>query len=166
MAEYTLPHFGKLPIGNLEEYYDVDIEFNGNEIQIDLNFEDKIIDTPTMDKVKNFIGNIDKFDKLNKTYIHSDYSDEDGDTVKFYLEHHLEEISKDEISTLINFDDSSTEPEQQLLTKLKLVRVGLYPHDEDNFAIFDYTIGRELTDYLVVIKTDENGELDYMTMES
>lgn len=166
MAEYTLPHFGKLPTENLEEYYDVDIEFNGNEIQIDLNFEDKTIDTSTMDKVKNFIGNIDKFDKLNKTYIHNDYSDEDGDTVKFYLEHHLEEISKDEISILINFDDITTEPEQQLLTKLKLVRVGLYPHDEDNFAIFDYTIGCELTDYLVVIKTDENGQLDYMTMES
>ncbi|CAD0005574.1 DUF2004 domain-containing protein [Flavobacterium salmonis] len=163
MTEYTLPHFGNLSTGNLEEYYDVDIEFNGDEIQIDLNFEDKTIDTSTMDKVKKFIGNIDKFDKLNKTYIHND---EDGDTVKFYLEHHLEEISKDEISTLINFDDILTEPEQQLLAKLKLVRVGLYPHDEDNFAIFDYTIGRELTDYLVVIKTDENGQLDYMTMES
>ncbi|MEO8236561.1 MAG: DUF2004 domain-containing protein [Flavobacterium sp.] len=166
MAEYTLPHFGKLSIENLEEYYNVDIEFNGNEIQIDLNFEDKTIGTSTMDKVKNFIQNIDKFDTLNKTYIHNDYRDEDGDTVKFYLEHHLEEISEEEISLLINFDDISKEPEQQLLTKLKLVRVGLYPHDEDNFAIFDYTIGRELTDYLVVIKTDENGQLDYMTMES
>ena len=166
MAEYTLPHFGKLTTENLEDYYDVEIEFNGSEIQIDLNFEDITIDTSTMDKVKNFIENIDKFDKLNKTYIHNDYSDQDGDTVKFYLEHHLEEISKDEISILIDFDNISTEPEQQLLTKLKLVRVGLYPHDEDNFAIFDYTIGRELTDYLVVIKTDGSGQLDYMTMES
>ena len=166
MAEYTLPHFGKLPTENLEEYYYVDIDFNGNEVQIDLNFEDKTIDTSTMDKVKNFIGNIDKFDKLNKTYILNDYSDEDRDTIKFYLEHNLEELSEDEISTLINFEDISTEPEQQLLTKLKLVRVGLYPHQEDNFATFDYTIGRELTDYLVVIKTDENGQLDYMTLES
>ena len=166
MAEYTLPHFGNLPTENLEEYYDVDIEFNGNQIQIDLNFETKTIDTLTMDKVKNFIENIDKFDKLNKTYILNDYNDEDGDTVKFYLEHHLEEVGKDELSTLINFDDSKTEPEQQLLTKLKLVRVGLYPTSEDNFAIFDYSIGEEITNYLVVINTDENGELDYMTMES
>ncbi|MDA3614917.1 hypothetical protein [Polluticaenibacter yanchengensis] len=41
MAEYFLPHFGKLQTDNLEEYYDADIEFNGNEIQIDLNFEKK-----------------------------------------------------------------------------------------------------------------------------
>jgi hypothetical protein len=119
-----------------------------------------------MDKVKNFIENVDKFDKLNKTYILNDYNDEDGDTVKFYLEHHLEEVGKDKLSTLINFDDTTTEPEQQLLTKLKLVRVGLYPHDEENFAIFDYSIGEEITNYLVVIYTNENGELDYMTMES
>ena len=166
MAEYTLPHFEQLATENLEEYYDVDIEFNGNEIQIDLNFENKAIDLATMDKVKNFIENIEKFDNLNKTYILDDYNDEEGDTVKFYLEDHLEEIGKDELSTLINFDDTTIELEQQLLAKLKLVRVGLYPDSEDNFAIFDYSIGQDITNYLVVINTNENGQLDYMTMES
>ena len=166
MAEYTLPHFGNVPIQNLEEYYDVDIRFNGDQIQIDLNFENKTIDTLRMDKVKNFIENLDKFDKLNKTYILHDYNDEDADTVKFYLEHHLEELGPDELSELVDFDDAATEPEKQLLTKLKLVRVGLYPDTEDNFAIFDYSIGVEITNELVVIYTDENGKLDCMTIES
>ena len=166
MTEYTLPHFGKLATENLEEYYDVDIVFNGNEIQIDLNFENKAIDIATMDKVKNFIENIEKFDILNKNYILDDYNDEEGDTVKFYLEDHLEEIGKDGLSTLINFDDTTIELEQQLLAKLKLVRVGLYTESEDNFAIFDYSIGQDITNYLVVINTDENGQLEYMTMES
>lgn len=166
MEDYTLPHFGNLSLENLEEYYDVDIEFDGNQIQIDLNFENKTFDKPTMDKVKKFIENIDKFDKQNKTYILNDYNDEDGDTVKLYLEHHLEEVSKEELSNLIDFEDTTKEPEQQLLTKLTLVRVGLYPESEDNFAIFDYSIGQEITSYLVVINTDENGNLDYMTMES
>lgn len=166
MAEYTLPHFGNLSTENLKDYYDIDIDFNGTQIQIDLNFENDTIDTLTMDKIKNFIENIDKFDKLNKNYILNDYNDEDGETVKLYLEHHLEEVGKEELSTLINFDDTITEPEKQLLEKLKLVRVGIYPHDEENFAIFDYSIGREITQYLVVINTDENGELEYMTMES
>lgn len=166
MKEYTLPHFGQLSTENLEEYYNVNIDFNGNEIRVDLNFENKNIDTPQLDKVKNFLENIDKFDKLNKTYILDDYNDEEGETVKFYLEHHLEEVGKDELSTLINFDDSATQPEQQLLTKLELVRVGLYPDNEDNFAILDYSIGQDLTNYLVVINTDENGQLDYMAMES
>lgn len=166
MKEYTLPHFGQLSTGNLEEYYSVNMPFNGSEIQVDLNFENKNIDTPQLDKIKNFLENIEKLDKLNKTYIMDDYHDEDGETVKFYLEHHLEEVGKDELSTLINFEDSTTEPEQQLLTKLELVRIGLYPDSEDNFAISDYSIGEDLTNYLVVINTDENGQLDYMAMES
>jgi hypothetical protein len=53
-----------------------------------------------------------------------------------------------------------------MLSKLHLVRVGLYPDSEDEFAIFDYSIGQELTQYLVVINTNEDGEIDYMTMES
>ena len=166
MTEYTLPHFGQLATENLEEYYDVDIVFNGNEIQIDLNFDNKATDIATMDKVKNFIENIENFDNLNKTYILDDYNDDEGNTVKFYIEDHLEEIGKDELSTIINFDDTTIELEQQLLAKLKLVRVGLYPESEDNFAVFDYSIGQDITNYLVVINTDENGQLEYMTMES
>lgn len=166
MKEYILPHFGTLSTEKLEEYYSVNMDFNGNEIQIDLNFENKNIDAPQLDRVKSFLENIEKFDKLNKTYIMDDYHNEDGETVKFYLEHHLEEVGKDELSTLINFDDSTTQPEQQLLTKLELVRVGIYPDSEDNFAISDYSIGEDLTNYLVVINTDENGQLDYMAMES
>jgi hypothetical protein len=44
--------------------------------------------------------------------------------------------------------------------------VGIYPDSEDQFAIFDYSLGQGISNYLVVIYTDENGNLDYMTMDS
>ncbi|MEG0926392.1 DUF2004 domain-containing protein [Chryseobacterium sp.] len=166
MAEYTLPYFGPLSTDNVEEYYDVNIDFNGNEIQVDLNFESESTDGTKLDQVKNYLENIETFNKLAKNYILEDYHNEEGDTVKFYLEHHLEEVEQDELSTLINFDDATVEPEQQLLTKLELVRIGLYPDNEEGFAILDYSIGKEITNYLVVINTDQNGQLDYMAMES
>ncbi len=58
-----------------------------------------------MEVVRNFIENIDKFDKQNKINIDTDYNDEEGETVKSYLEHHLEEIDKSELSNLIDFDN-------------------------------------------------------------
>ncbi len=134
MKEYTLPHFGKLAIQNLETDYDITIEFKGTEIQIDLNFENESIDTSTMDKVKNLIENIEKFDEANKTYMLNDYNDEDRDTVKFYLENHLKELGIDNLSMLINFEDTTTEPQKQLFAKLKLVRIGVYPDSTDHFA--------------------------------
>ena len=166
MADYTLPYFGNLSTDNLEEYYAVNIAFNGTEIQLDLNFEEKTIDLTTMDNAKKLLETIGEFDAQNQKYLRDDYHDEDGDTVKLYLEHHLAEVAKEELSTLINFDDKTIEPEKQLLAQLQLVRVGLYLHEEESFAIFDYSIGEEITDYLVVVKTDMDGTLDYMVMES
>lgn len=166
MANYSLTHFGQIDLTNLEEYYDVNIDFDGQEIQIDLNFENKTIYSKRLDTIKQFIEKIADFDKKNKKYIEQDYSNEDCDTVKTYVEHHLEEIDKAELSGLVDFDNKSISPEKQLMKALRLVRIGLYPDSEDQFAIFDYSIGRDLTDYLVVINTDEEGKLDYMTMES
>jgi len=166
MANYSLSHFGDIDPENLEEYYDVDIDFDGHKIQIDLNFEDIHIDSKRLDIAKRFIDNISEFDKQNKKYIEQDYADEDGDTVRTYVEHHLEDMDKDELSGLVDFDNAVTSPEIQLMNSLRLKRVGLYPDEESHFAVFDYSIGRELTQYLVVINIDENGNLDYLTMES
>jgi hypothetical protein len=166
MANYVLPHFGELDPKSLEEYYDVDIDFNGQKIQIDLNFENNSIDTKLLDIVKQFIENISEFDKKNKKYIEQDYADEDADTVRTYVEHHLEEVGKDELAGLVDFDNEKVKPEIQLMNSLRLVRVGLYPDNEDQFSVFDYSIGKDLTQYLVVININKEGNLDYMTMES
>lgn len=166
MTEYTLPYFGQINVTKLEEYYDVYIEFKGNEIQIDLNFENKVIDQTKMEIVKTFIENIDKLDKQNKIHIKNDYQNEDYDTVKFYLGHHLEDFEEEYLSNLIDFKNKTISPEIQLLEKLRLVRIGLYPDQKDSFAIFDYSIEPDFTNYLVVIHTDKDGKLDYMTMES
>lgn len=166
MSNYSLPHFGQIDLANLEEYYDADMEFNGEAIELDLNFGKKTIDAARMDLVKRMIENLTDFDSKNKKYIDEDFADEHSDTVMTYIDHHLEEIDRDDLAGLIDFDNKSIDLEKQLINALRLVRVGFYPDSEDQFAIFDYSIGRNLTDHHVVIFTDENGELDYMTMES
>jgi len=166
MTAFTLPYFGSINPSSVEEYYEVDIKFEGNEVQIDLNFENKDIDPSKLDTLKTFLENIDQMDALNKGYINKDYKDKNGDTVKFYLEHHLEEIDEETLSSLVDFNNKSIEPEKQLLSKLHLVRIGLHPDNEKAFAIFDYSIDPDFTDYLVVINTDKDGKLDFMSMES
>ena len=167
MTEYTLPHFGKLQVENLEEYYNVDIELGGKEIQIDLNFENKTINIEDFDTIKHFIENIENFDKQNQHYIKSDYDDENGNTVKEYVTFHIEELGE-EFLEQINLDNQ-TDKEQQFLTKLNLTRVGIYPdgkYDTSYFAVFDYTVNKELTDQLIVVKTDNKGNLDHLSWES
>lgn len=166
MATIKLPHFGVLDPSALEAYYDVNIDFNNTEIQVDLNFENSTIDIKRLDIAKQFIENIRIHDLKNRKYIQDDYDDDDADTVRFYIENHLEELATDDLDELIGVGVKTTDRSKLLLKKLQLVRVGIYPDSEDQFAIFDYSIGKDLTNYLVVINTDENGNLDYMTMES
>jgi hypothetical protein len=166
MPKYTLPHFGEIDTTDLEEYYDVEIEFNGNDVSIDLNFEDKSIDTKHLDNVKKIIKDLATYDKQNVKYIEQDYKDEEADTVRTYIEHHLDEIDESELLEVIDLTDKTDKKEIQLMKALHLVRVGFYPHGEKIFATFDYSLDQDLTNYLVVINTDANGKLVYMTMES
>jgi hypothetical protein len=166
MASYSLPHFADLNPSNLEEYYDVDIEFNGQEVQIDLNFENKSIDPGRLEIAKWFIENISVFDTKNKQYIEQDYADEERDTVRSYVEHYMDYFDNEELSTFIDFDNKAISPEVQLIKALRLIRIGLYPNSEDSFATFDYSIDPDTTDQLVVISIRSNGEMNYMTMES
>lgn len=42
----------------------------------------------------------------------------------------------------------------------------MYPDSDENFAVFDYSLGESFTNYLVVVNLDRKGKLDYVTMES
>lgn len=164
MSTYNLPPFGELDTQSLDSYYDVDIDFEGRTIQLDLNFEEDKIGTDRLDMVKSFLAGLSEFNKKNLAAIREDFGD--GDTVEEYIEHHLAELAAEDLAVLVDRNNKKASPQQQLLTKLQLVRVGLYPGSEEQFATFDYSIGQELTNYLVVIFTNEKGEMDYMTMES
>ncbi|MTI29652.1 DUF2004 domain-containing protein, partial [Xanthovirga aplysinae] len=59
----------------------------------------------------------------------------------------------------------------ELLNKLELKRVGLYPNEENEigyFGTFDYSIkiDDEYCDQLLVVNTKNSGKFDHITWES
>ena len=166
MAQIALPHFGTIDPGNLEEYYDVEVTLSGNAIEIDLNFDGNSIDTGRIEAVKKFLDNIDQYLGKTREYISADFGDEDRDSVKFYLSFHKEEMGETELREALKLTAGTNDLDQQLIAKLQPVRIGIYPGSDDYFAIFDYSFGRDFTNYILVVITDENGELIDMTVES
>jgi len=176
MAKYLLPHFGEIDLSALEESYETKIDLNQSKIRININFDNKTIDPSKMDIVKTFLEHIDQFDKQNNLHINNDYNNEDGVTVKEFVEFHIDEFDKEDLAQLVDFGNNEVTPEQQLLNKLKLERLGLYPDGKYDsiFAVFDYTFEgnvyvdgvRTITDQIIVVKTDETGQLDHLTCES
>ena len=166
MATVKLLHFGTLDSKSLEEYYDVDIDVDRHKIEIDLNFNDTIIEVPRLEVANHFIENIRIHDLNNRKHLKADFNNDEEGVVQEYIRHHLEELATDELTRLIGAGAKTPDKPALLFKHLHLVRVGLYPDSETEFATFDYSIGRELTDDLVVVFTDENGNLHYITTES
>ncbi|UIR55075.1 DUF2004 domain-containing protein [Sphingobacterium sp. SRCM116780] len=176
MENYTLAHFGAIVTENLNEYYRVTIDFNGGKLNLDLNFRNKEIDIPTLAKVETFLNGMDAFDKSNLNQIINNY-DEKNSLVREYIDFHLEELPKNQLEQLIDVKNQKVSPEKQMLGKLKLERIGLYPdgaYNTESFAVFDYTFEgniyvdgrRTITDQIIVLKTSENGAFNDMTWES
>ena len=166
MTKYSLPYFGEIVLTALDEYYDVDIDLNDKTVNIDINFEKKSSDRDGFDTIKSFLNNINNFDQQNKSYIEDDFRKQ-GNTLD-YINFYFDELDEDELSDIIDFENALVDKEGQLLNKLKLVRVGIYPDYAEYFGVFDYSIeiDGEPCNQLLVVKTDEKGNLDHVTWES
>ncbi|ALJ00724.1 DUF2004 domain-containing protein [Rufibacter tibetensis] len=165
----SLPYFKEIDLSSLEEYYHVETILNADIISIDINFKGKSTDERTYKSIKTFLENISEFSEQNKFLIENDFK-ENGEAFD-YINFHLEELDEDELSRTINIDDANTSKERQLLDKLRLVRVGLYPdgkYETDYFGVFDYSIDidGEPSNQLLVVKTNAEGELHHITWES
>ncbi|MBW1654503.1 DUF2004 domain-containing protein [Flavobacterium quisquiliarum] len=166
----NLPYFESIDLQELKEYYVVKIDLNGRKTSIDLNFENKSIDKDSIQKIKTFLESIPKFHLQNKSYINNDFEEGDGET-KDYINFYFDELDQDEISNIININDIKTPKEILLLNELKLNRIGLYPdgkYNTDYYAVFDYSIDidGEPCEQLLVVKTNEKGDLDHIAWES
>ena len=164
MGKYILPHFDTLDPTSIDDCYEVEIEFNGRTIELDLNFEEESTTAKSLDIVKKFINNLVEYDTYNLKSIKEDF--DKGEAVREYFEFHLENFGESHFSSLIDNSNTLTPIMEQLLNKVYLKRVGFYPDNDNQFAVFDYTIGEKLTDYLIVVNLNKDGKVDYICKES
>jgi hypothetical protein len=164
MPKFKVNHFGALDTNNLEEYYEVTIPFEDKSISIDLNFDEDTVSESKLKVVNLFLEQLQQQDSVAKLAIQKDYKD--GNVVAEYIEHHLDVLNSEELNAVFASIDATLSNEDKVLAVLHLKRVGFYPDEENQFAVFDYTIDKELTDYLVVVNFRKDGKIDHITMES
>ena len=168
MTNINLSQFGVINFNKLEEYYNLEIDFNKNKLIIDLNFENKTICKVEVEKINLFLKKIKEFEVQNRNFIEKDfkYGGESSDYINFFLY----ELEEEEFLNII--DEYSTEDlKVQVLNKLKLIRVGLYPdgkYGADYYGVFDYSIcvDGEPCNQLLGVKINQNGKLDHITWQS
>jgi hypothetical protein len=152
MSKYNLTGFGEIDTDSLNSDYEGETTLNGKTVTMDLNFDNDTIEQSKLDSVKKFITEISYYNSIATVAMNDDFKSEGS--VKDYADHHSEELGE-------NFSDP-----EKALSSLHLRRIGFYPENEDGIAVFDYTIGQDLTDYLVVVSFREDGKVNSIDMES
>jgi hypothetical protein len=148
---FQLPYFGDINAAALEVYYQSEIELNGQDVTIDLTFEKKTTDEHTIEKLISFLNDIVAFEAQNSILIKSDF-DNDGDAADY-----IKVFSK-------KLPDASA---LQLLDKLKLMQISLFPDSDGTFAQFDYYIPlTELHSQLLTVRLNQLGEPEHIAWES
>ena len=159
----NITYFGEVEIYSPQEYDEGQIVIDNRQIKLDLNFYDGVPEYDWVAEYENYIKDLEQHKADVEAAIRADY--EDGGDVKEYVDFHLEELDASIIDKVLVGTDASKSKEERLLTALKLKRIGFYPGNE-NYAVWDYTIGREITDLLVVVNTDSTGKINYVTWEN
>lgn len=162
---FPLPGFGMITLNNLEKEYDAGVMINDKTISLDLNFEATSIPKKNLSLVKKVLNNISDYQRKTRAAVVEDANDEDGIT-REYLDFHIEELIENELQELLGHISSERKRRKKIFKLLQLTRIGFYPEEEQNYAVFDYTIGDELTNYLLVVVINQNDEIGFITMES
>ncbi len=153
----NLPYFGKITIEPTKDY-DIKIKLDDYSISADLNFYEEVVDKRTLSGVESILNDLPTFlDNSNEILI-ADYNK--GRVVKDYIEHHLEVIEKYELDQLLRKADKTESIESQLLSIMKVVRIGFYPDADSQYVVFDFSIGTNKTDYRITIRYNNAGKFD------
>ena len=156
--------FGEIDPQNIEEYYDGEIVINGNAIEVDVNFESESVDIDTLNNVSKYTDTIDTQIKKAFESLSADYDlGEESETALFYLQHHKDELSNDELIKIFG----TTEITKDIFFKSVAVsRVGIYPEDEESYSVIDIKLPDEYTNYIMAVTFGADGELSYISMDS
>ncbi|MDI9877101.1 DUF2004 domain-containing protein [Flectobacillus rivi] len=167
MKTFDLTYFGVINITQLEKDYRTNTIYSSKALNLDINFENESIDEEQALEINHILNNISAIDEENRKQINKDFKKK-GET-RDYITFYLEELFEEELQEIIDYNDKSISKEKQLLNKLILIRVGLYPDNATGYSVvFDYSIEieGEPCNQLLVVKTDIKGKLDHITWES
>ncbi|WP_027129147.1 DUF2004 domain-containing protein [Fusobacterium perfoetens] len=146
------------------DYLETRIEFQNREIELDINTDVVLGKDSWVKEYEEYISKLEVFkEKIDKEII-KDFEN-DGIT-KEWVDFHLEELGEAiEEERLLERCDKKLSLDRQVLSIIKLRRIGIYPEYED-YAIWDYILDDEISDEILVIVTDKNGEIVDITWES
>lgn len=159
--EVVLPHVGAVNVVSVEEYYGGIITLDGHEVEVGIAFDEaegSSLDASVVADLAVHLTKVENYVRTARSAINQQFenSDEDEDCiVRDYIEHHIDEI-----------ESLSDKSDHAVLKMLRAVNCCFYPLDDEDYIHVEYSLGFDVTDYVLCVKMDKQGEIHDIDMES
>jgi hypothetical protein len=168
MDKYVSKYFGEIDLNPVEEkdeeevdFYESKFEYKDTVITLNLLIQDyKQVQQSDIAIIDNYLSNLSEHESTIQAALKQDLRAEG--VTNSYIERQIRQLDGEEINNLIFNTDKKLTEKEQLLSIISLHSINFYPEKEDDdFAIFDYTLGTELTDYLLVVVISKDLQIQY-----
>lgn len=153
MKQFELPYFNNVDVENItEEQGYMSIDFKERQISL-MWFAEEGLDEKYFLIAKDILSDLESFDKESLLFLRQEFGNDDDKTVVEYLEFHLEELA-DELAEITGESTPPAERIDKLLTAMKLNNIAFH----DGVIVADYVLNKEISDQILAISIDANGE--------
>jgi hypothetical protein len=144
----NIPHavFGEVEFDERQDQnvWETEIEWSSRTVRVDITFDGAAMSPGVLDGLAPFVTNVASLDQLARQSMRQDF----GSLIADYLDF---DSASNLLQEVFGTQDKSSLDAEMFVSPMHLVRIGLYPDDPDAQAVFDYTLGTELTDQLAVV---------------
>lgn len=159
----NIPYFGDIDPSTIQDYYETTIVLDNRTIKLDLNFKGTTIEADNIYKLHGFLEEISILLTTVKEFI---YANRDDGEVQFFIDFHKEELIGEELDFILENADKSLSTSQQILSVTQLRRIGFYPEQDNYFAIFDFGVDENISQYLLVVIMNSDKTINHVAIES
>ncbi|MGC4086566.1 MAG: DUF2004 domain-containing protein [Polyangiaceae bacterium] len=142
--------------------------FAERDVRLDLTIEKAGLSVETVQALLSQLDRLEELDRVARSalQLQADEDEDDEGAVMLYVDHHLEELDDEALASLFAPRARDDLDVEAVLAKLALVRVGLYPDDSDDALLLDYSLSEDLTNYILCVRFDAEGQLRGIDLES
>ena len=142
------------------------VELGDQAVSIDLSADDQNqVNDVVLALAAAMIHALEGFDARARDALIAQLSERESATTQ-YVDQNVDDMGESLLDLLVH---NSGDIAMDVLRSLQLVHVGLYPERDDDgeaFAVFDYSISPDDTEYLLVVSFDIQGDVVAVDMEN
>ncbi len=161
---FVVEPFGQIDISN-DDYWEAAVSYRGQDLSLDLNTDQRKVADAGVTQANLLLSNIQELDAKAREAISEEHLDTEGDARLFHTHHH-DCVDSEAWHREIGESKPPEDDWDGFLNQCRLKRIGIYIEDKDQFAILDYTLGEQLTDYTLSVVFDATGQARSVMMES